>query len=147
MIKVLSNRLLANTTLPSWFANTLSFLVGISATDSPAHVNLAAELIPIEYRWATLCSGFWPRSAASPARVRTRDTSWPHRFREKFIRLQHENKMLRVQQEEHQEEKITALQTQLEESHKTRSELDTENRWVESPAGQRWNVNHLKKSS
>lgn len=55
--------------------------------------------------------------------------------------------MLRVQQEEHQEEKITALQTQLEESHKTRSELDTENRWVESPAGQRWNVNHLKKSS
>lgn len=50
------------------------------------------------------------------------------RFREKFIRLQHENKMLRVQQEEHQEEKITVLQAQLEESLKTRSELDTENR-------------------
>lgn len=49
-------------------------------------------------------------------------------FREKFIRLQHENKMLRVQQEECEREKIAALQAQLEEAHKTRSELDTENR-------------------
>uniref|UniRef100_A0A7N6FKN2 Calponin-homology (CH) domain-containing protein n=1 Tax=Anabas testudineus TaxID=64144 RepID=A0A7N6FKN2_ANATE len=47
---------------------------------------------------------------------------------EKFIRLQHENKMLRVQQEEYEREKIAALQAQLEEAHKTRSELDTENR-------------------
>uniref|UniRef100_A0A8C4HIZ3 Hook microtubule-tethering protein 1 n=1 Tax=Dicentrarchus labrax TaxID=13489 RepID=A0A8C4HIZ3_DICLA len=47
---------------------------------------------------------------------------------EKFIRLQHENKMLRVQQEECEREKIAALQVQLEEAHKTRSELDTENR-------------------
>lgn len=36
--------------------------------------------------------------------------------------------MLRVQQEEYQGERITALQVQLEESHKTRSEMDTENR-------------------
>uniref|UniRef100_A0A8C2ZYD2 Hook microtubule-tethering protein 1 n=1 Tax=Cyclopterus lumpus TaxID=8103 RepID=A0A8C2ZYD2_CYCLU len=64
---------------------------------SPSHENLAAELIPIEYR-------------------------------EQFIRLQHENKMLRVQQEECEREKIAALQSQLEEAHKTRSELDTENR-------------------
>uniref|UniRef100_A0A8C2ZZG2 Hook microtubule-tethering protein 1 n=1 Tax=Cyclopterus lumpus TaxID=8103 RepID=A0A8C2ZZG2_CYCLU len=63
----------------------------------PSHENLAAELIPIEYR-------------------------------EQFIRLQHENKMLRVQQEECEREKIAALQSQLEEAHKTRSELDTENR-------------------
>uniref|UniRef100_A0A672Z4F6 Calponin-homology (CH) domain-containing protein n=1 Tax=Sphaeramia orbicularis TaxID=375764 RepID=A0A672Z4F6_9TELE len=49
-------------------------------------------------------------------------------FLEKFIRLQHENKMLRVQQEEYEREKIEALQAQLEEAHKTRSELDTENR-------------------
>uniref|UniRef100_A0A8C2ZX02 Hook microtubule-tethering protein 1 n=1 Tax=Cyclopterus lumpus TaxID=8103 RepID=A0A8C2ZX02_CYCLU len=47
---------------------------------------------------------------------------------EQFIRLQHENKMLRVQQEECEREKIAALQSQLEEAHKTRSELDTENR-------------------
>uniref|UniRef100_A0A7N6BY87 Calponin-homology (CH) domain-containing protein n=1 Tax=Anabas testudineus TaxID=64144 RepID=A0A7N6BY87_ANATE len=51
----------------------------------------------------------------------------PIEYREKFIRLQHENKMLRVQQEEYEREKIAALQAQLEEAHKTRSELDTEN--------------------
>uniref|UniRef100_A0A3Q3J9T1 Calponin-homology (CH) domain-containing protein n=1 Tax=Monopterus albus TaxID=43700 RepID=A0A3Q3J9T1_MONAL len=52
----------------------------------------------------------------------------PIEHREKFIRLQHENKMLRVQQEEYEREKITALQAQLEDAHKTCSELDTENR-------------------
>ncbi|XP_068599296.1 protein Hook homolog 1 [Brachionichthys hirsutus] len=52
----------------------------------------------------------------------------PIEYREKFMRLQHENKMLRVQQEEYEREKISALQAQLEEAHKTRSELDTENR-------------------
>ncbi|TDH08349.1 hypothetical protein EPR50_G00096580 [Perca flavescens] len=70
---------------------------GILPSASPSHDNLAAELIPIEYR-------------------------------ERFIRLQHENKMLRVQQEEFEREKIATLQAQLEEAHKTRSELDTENR-------------------
>ncbi|XP_028259011.1 protein Hook homolog 1 [Parambassis ranga] len=70
---------------------------GMLPSGSPSHDNLAAELIPIEYR-------------------------------EKFIRLQHENKMLRVQQEECEREKIATLQAQLEEAHKTRSELDTENR-------------------
>ncbi|XP_058493979.1 protein Hook homolog 1 [Solea solea] len=70
---------------------------GMLSSSSPSHDNLAAELIPIEYR-------------------------------EKFIRLQHENKMLRVQQEEGERERFAALQCQLEEAHKTRSELDTENR-------------------
>ncbi|XP_023120667.2 protein Hook homolog 1 [Amphiprion ocellaris] len=70
---------------------------GMLSSGSPSHDNLAAELIPVEYR-------------------------------EKFIRLQHENKMLRVQQEECERERIAALQAQLEEAHKTRSELDTENR-------------------
>lgn len=49
-------------------------------------------------------------------------------FREKFIRLQHENKLLRVQQEESEREKIATLQAQLEEAHKAQSELNTENR-------------------
>ncbi|CAL1592870.1 unnamed protein product [Knipowitschia caucasica] len=62
---------------------------------SSSHDNLAAELMPVEYR-------------------------------EKFIRLVHENKMLRVQQEESEREKISDLQRQLEEAHKSRSELDTE---------------------
>ncbi|XP_037626164.1 protein Hook homolog 1 isoform X1 [Sebastes umbrosus] len=52
----------------------------------------------------------------------------PIESREKFIRLQHENKMLRVQQEDCEREKIATLHAQLEEANRTRSELDTENR-------------------
>ncbi|XP_069837423.1 protein Hook homolog 1 [Dendropsophus ebraccatus] len=59
--------------------------------------NLAAELLPVEYR-------------------------------EMFIRLQHENKMLRVQQEGSENERIADLQVQLEEKQRTMSELETENR-------------------
>uniref|UniRef100_A0A672KNN1 Protein Hook homolog 1-like n=1 Tax=Sinocyclocheilus grahami TaxID=75366 RepID=A0A672KNN1_SINGR len=66
-------------------------------TGSPSHDNLAAEMLPIEYR-------------------------------EKFIRLQHENKMLRLQQEESENERITELQELLEEARRGRSQLDTENR-------------------
>ncbi|XP_013890202.1 protein Hook homolog 1 [Austrofundulus limnaeus] len=73
------------------------FQAGMLTSGSPSHDNLAAEILPVEYR-------------------------------EKFIRLQHENKMLRVQQEELEQEKIAALQTQLEEADKTCSELKTENR-------------------
>eukprot|EP00066_Takifugu_rubripes_P023765 XP_011613031.1 PREDICTED: protein Hook homolog 1 isoform X2 [Takifugu rubripes] len=75
------------------------------AASSPSHDNLAAELIPIEYR-------------------------------EKFLRLQHENKMLRVQQEECEREKIAALEAQLEEAHKAQSELDTENRLKQERVGE-----------
>uniref|UniRef100_A0A673ZAQ1 Hook microtubule-tethering protein 1 n=1 Tax=Salmo trutta TaxID=8032 RepID=A0A673ZAQ1_SALTR len=50
------------------------------------------------------------------------------REKEKFIRLQHENKMLHVQQEGSENDKISELQTLLEVAHRTRSELDTENR-------------------
>uniref|UniRef100_A0A3B3B7J2 Hook microtubule-tethering protein 1 n=1 Tax=Oryzias melastigma TaxID=30732 RepID=A0A3B3B7J2_ORYME len=70
---------------------------GIFPSGSPSHDNLAAELIPIEYR-------------------------------EKFMQLQHDNKMLRVQQEDYEQEKVADLQVQLEEADKTRSQLDTENR-------------------
>uniref|UniRef100_A0A673ZAN9 Hook microtubule-tethering protein 1 n=1 Tax=Salmo trutta TaxID=8032 RepID=A0A673ZAN9_SALTR len=52
----------------------------------------------------------------------------PCPYREKFIRLQHENKMLHVQQEGSENDKISELQTLLEVAHRTRSELDTENR-------------------
>ncbi|KAK2863892.1 hypothetical protein Q7C36_003046 [Tachysurus vachellii] len=66
-------------------------------TGSPSRDNLAAEMLPTEYR-------------------------------EKFIRLQHENKMLRVQQEDSENGRITELQMQLEEARRSRSELETENR-------------------
>ncbi|KAL6486150.1 hypothetical protein MHYP_G00055420 [Metynnis hypsauchen] len=70
---------------------------GMYKTGSPSHDNLAAEMLPIEYR-------------------------------EKFIRLQHENKMLRVQQEDSENERIAELQVHLEEERRARSKLDTENR-------------------
>ncbi|XP_069594227.1 protein Hook homolog 1 [Ranitomeya imitator] len=59
--------------------------------------NLAAELLPVEYR-------------------------------EMFIRLQHENKMLQVQQEGSENERIADLQVQVEEKQRKMSELETENR-------------------
>ncbi|XP_053325514.1 protein Hook homolog 1 [Spea bombifrons] len=65
---------------------------GVKNTD-----NLAAELLPVEYR-------------------------------EMFIRLQHENKMLRVQQDGSENERIADLQVQLEEKQRKTSELETENR-------------------
>ncbi|XP_030061951.1 protein Hook homolog 1 [Microcaecilia unicolor] len=61
--------------------------------------NLAAELLPVEYR-------------------------------EVFIRLQHENKMLRLQQEGSENERIQELQDQLDERQRTTSQLETENRLV-----------------
>ncbi|KPP75386.1 protein Hook1-like [Scleropages formosus] len=70
---------------------------GIFRAGDASHDNLAAEMLPIE-------------------------------FREKFIRLQHENKMLRLEREGSENERIAELQALLEEAHRHRSELDTENR-------------------
>ncbi|XP_018116266.1 protein Hook homolog 1 isoform X2 [Xenopus laevis] len=52
----------------------------------------------------------------------------PAEYREMFIRLQHENKMLRLQQEGSENQKITDLQSQMEEKQRKMSELETENR-------------------
>uniref|UniRef100_A0A2K5PBU6 Hook microtubule tethering protein 1 n=1 Tax=Cebus imitator TaxID=2715852 RepID=A0A2K5PBU6_CEBIM len=68
---------------------------GASATKS--YENLAAEIMPVEYR-------------------------------EVFIRLQHENKMLRLQQEGSENERIEELQEQLEQKHRKMNELETEQR-------------------
>ncbi|XP_053549605.1 protein Hook homolog 1 isoform X2 [Bombina bombina] len=59
--------------------------------------NLAAELLPVEYR-------------------------------EMFIRLQHENKVLRLQQQGAENERIVELQAELEENRRKMSELETEKR-------------------
>ncbi|KAG7269513.1 hypothetical protein CRUP_014755, partial [Coryphaenoides rupestris] len=72
-----------------------------------------------------LQAGMFP---GSPTHENLEAEMIPIEHREKFIRLQHENKMLRVQQEELETEKIIDLQAQLEESHRTRSQLDTDNR-------------------
>ncbi|XP_001381116.1 protein Hook homolog 1 isoform X1 [Monodelphis domestica] len=64
---------------------------------STSYENLAAEIMPVEYR-------------------------------EVFIRLQHENKMLRLQQEGCENERIAELQEQLEQKHRKTSEMETEQR-------------------
>ncbi|XP_072505768.1 protein Hook homolog 1-like [Notamacropus eugenii] len=67
------------------------------ASVSTSYENLAAEIMPVEYR-------------------------------EVFIRLQHENKMLRLQQEGSENERIAELQEQLEQKHRKTSEMETEQR-------------------
>uniref|UniRef100_A0A4X1W5N8 Hook microtubule tethering protein 1 n=1 Tax=Sus scrofa TaxID=9823 RepID=A0A4X1W5N8_PIG len=71
----------------------------LNQTDTSAtksYENLAAEIMPVEYR------------------------------REVFIRLQHENKMLRLQQEGTENERIEELQEQLDQKHRKMNELETE---------------------
>ena len=46
-----------------------------------------------------------------------------------FIRLQHENKMLRLQQEGAENQRTEELQEQLEQKHRKMNELETEQRW------------------
>ncbi|KAL2301974.1 hypothetical protein Nmel_011376 [Mimus melanotis] len=69
-----------------------------------SHENLAAEILPVEYR-------------------------------EMFIRLQHENKMLLLKQEGSENERIAELQEQLEQKHRTVNELETEKRLNEERIG------------
>uniref|UniRef100_H3C056 Protein Hook homolog 3 n=1 Tax=Tetraodon nigroviridis TaxID=99883 RepID=H3C056_TETNG len=51
-------------------------------------------------------------------------------MREHLIRLQHENKMLKLAQEGSDNEKIALLQSLLEDANRRKSELETENRLV-----------------
>ena len=48
--------------------------------------------------------------------------------REHLIRLQHENKMLKLAQEGSDNEKIALLQSLLEDANRRKNELETENR-------------------
>lgn len=51
-------------------------------------------------------------------------------YREHLIRLQHENKMLKLAQEGSDNEKIALLQSLLEDANRRKNELETENRSV-----------------
>ncbi|CDQ96541.1 unnamed protein product [Oncorhynchus mykiss] len=75
-----------------------------------------------------LQAGMAGMPAGSPTHDNLSAEILPVEYREKFIRLQHENKMLRVQQEGSENDKISELQTLLEVAHRTCSELDTDNR-------------------
>ena len=50
-------------------------------------------------------------------------------FRSKFIRLKHENKMLKLQIEGNENEKIQVLQSMLDDLKEQKNELETENRY------------------
>ncbi|MEE6523118.1 hypothetical protein FKM82_021850, partial [Ascaphus truei] len=50
--------------------------------------------------------------------------------REKLIRLQHENKMLKINQEGSDNEQISLLQSLLDDANMQKNELETENRLV-----------------
>lgn len=54
-------------------------------------------------------------------------------LREHLIRLQHENKMLKLAQEGSDNEKIALLQSLLEDANRRKSELETENRSEHQP--------------
>uniref|UniRef100_A0A672ZNT5 Protein Hook homolog 3 n=1 Tax=Sphaeramia orbicularis TaxID=375764 RepID=A0A672ZNT5_9TELE len=53
-----------------------------------------------------------------------------HFYREHLIRLQHENKMLKLAQEGSDNEKIALLQSLLEDANRRKNELETENRLI-----------------
>ncbi len=53
---------------------------------------------------------------------------FPFIFREKLIRLQHENKMLKLQAGENQDEQGQLLQSMLDDANARKNELESENR-------------------
>ncbi|CAO2588137.1 Protein Hook homolog 1 [Lemmus lemmus] len=71
----------------------------------------------------------------------------PVEYREVFIRLQHENKMLRLQQEGTENERIEQLQQQLEQKHRKMNELETEQRLSKERIGElQQQIEDLQKS-
>ncbi|XP_039590390.1 protein Hook homolog 1 [Polypterus senegalus] len=62
----------------------------------------------------------------SPSHGNLASEMLPVEYREKFLRLQHENKMLRVQQQGSENERIAELQVMLEEIQRMKNELETE---------------------
>ncbi|KAM7324689.1 hypothetical protein ACRRTK_016994 [Alexandromys fortis] len=71
----------------------------------------------------------------------------PVEYREVFIRLQHENKMLRLQQEGKENERIEQLQEQLEQKHRKMNELETEQRLSKERIGElQQQIEDLQKS-
>ncbi|KAH0518984.1 Protein Hook-like protein 1 [Microtus ochrogaster] len=71
----------------------------------------------------------------------------PVEYREVFIRLQHENKMLRLQQEGTENERIEQLQEQLEQKHRKMNELETEQRLSKERIGElQQQIEDLQKS-
>ncbi|XP_063770662.1 protein Hook homolog 3 isoform X1 [Pseudophryne corroboree] len=74
-------------------------------------------------------AGLMPLGNQEPADSLAAEIVTPE-IKEKLIRLQHENKMLKINQEGSDNEKISLLQSLLDDANMRKNELETENRLV-----------------
>uniref|UniRef100_A0A8C1PDU8 Hook microtubule tethering protein 3 n=1 Tax=Cyprinus carpio TaxID=7962 RepID=A0A8C1PDU8_CYPCA len=85
------------------------------------------ELRCVKAQESQLTSGLVPLSSNEPSDSLAAEIVTPE-IRERLIRLQHENKMLKLAQEGSDNEQIALLQSLLEDANSRKSELETENR-------------------
>ncbi|CAL9683694.1 unnamed protein product [Knipowitschia caucasica] len=76
-----------------------------------------------------LTSGVFPKLGSDGSDSLAAEITTPE-MREHLIRLQHENKMLKLAQEGSDNEKIALLQSLLEDANRRKNELETENRLI-----------------
>ncbi|KAJ0039397.1 hypothetical protein NL108_015828 [Boleophthalmus pectinirostris] len=76
-----------------------------------------------------LTSGLFPKLGSDGSDSLAAEITTPE-MREHLIRLQHENKMLKLAQEGSDNEKIALLQSLLEDANRRKNELETENRLI-----------------
>ncbi|XP_050965745.1 protein Hook homolog 3 isoform X4 [Labeo rohita] len=87
------------------------------------------ELKCVKAQESQLTSGLVPLSSNEPSDSLAAEIVTPE-IRERLIRLQHENKMLKLAQEGSDNEQIALLQSLLEDANSRKNELETENRLV-----------------
>uniref|UniRef100_A0A9J8AMG4 Calponin-homology (CH) domain-containing protein n=1 Tax=Cyprinus carpio carpio TaxID=630221 RepID=A0A9J8AMG4_CYPCA len=85
------------------------------------------ELRCVKAQESQLTSGLVPLGSNEPSDLLSAEIVTPE-FRERLIRLQHENKMLKLAQEGSDNEQIALLQSLLEDANSRKNELETENR-------------------
>ncbi|XP_044000639.1 protein Hook homolog 3 isoform X2 [Gambusia affinis] len=87
------------------------------------------ELHCVQAQEGQLTSGLFPLGRNEGSDSLAAEITTPE-VREHLIRLQHENKMLKLAQEGSDNEKIALLQSLLEDANRRKSELETENRLI-----------------
>uniref|UniRef100_A0A3Q3XL51 Protein Hook homolog 3 n=1 Tax=Mola mola TaxID=94237 RepID=A0A3Q3XL51_MOLML len=87
------------------------------------------ELHCVQAQEGQLTTGLFPLTSSDGSDSLAAEITTPE-IREHLIRLQHENKMLKLAQEGSDNEKIALLQSLLEDASRRKSELETENRLI-----------------
>ncbi|KAM8872047.1 protein Hook homolog 3 isoform 2-T2 [Synchiropus picturatus] len=87
------------------------------------------ELHCVQAQEGQLSSSLFPMTSTDGSDSLAAEITTPE-IREHLIRLQHENKMLKLAQEGSDNEKIALLQSLLEDANRRKSELETENRII-----------------